>query len=348
MNGGVHRFFGRAGWWSLLLAAGILISGCRVPAVAGAPSTLPAESQRGAATPTQTSQPASTPTPELPHSPTVKPGEPTPTPGAAAQTDPSPTAAPVNWQDWPVVPAGVSQRAREIYRRGLALGNNPLAFSKVGDCGGTPAWFLGDFDRGPRFYTLGDYSNLQEVIAAFQGSYGRTSLAAKSGMNASSAFVPLWADRKFCEPGEFPIACEYRVHRPSFVLIMLGTNDVWHPERFEPQMRRIIEFYIENGVVPVLSTKADNLEGDGSINAAIVRLAREYEIPLWNYWRAVQALPDGGLQEDGAHLTFGRNFFDQPEEMQKAWPVRNLTALQALDAVWRGVTQAEPQSQANP
>lgn len=256
---------------------------------------------------------------------------------------PLPTLGPDDWQDLPVVPEAVSARTRAIYQRGLTLGNNPQAFSKVGDCGSTPAWFLGDFDRGPDFYGLGSYQNLAAPIDYFQGSFARTSLAARSGMNASSAFIPLWANRELCEAGEFPIACEYRVHRPSFVIIMLGTNDVWHPDSFEPQMRRIVEFYIDNGVVPILSTKADNLEGDGSLNAVIARLAQEYEIPLWNYWRAAQALPNGGLQEDGAHLTFARNFFDDPQMMAAGWPMRNLTALQVLDVVLKGVTEDESQ-----
>ena len=116
---------------------------------------------------------------------------------------------------------------------------------------------------------------------------------------------------------------------------MLGTNDAWHMDTFEPQMRRIIEFSIENGVVPIISTKADNEEGDGSINATIASLAQEYDIPLWNFWLAVQPLPDHGLQDDEAHITWGANRFDDPRSMEKGWPVRNLTALQVLDAVWR-------------
>lgn len=104
-------------------------------------------------------------------------------------------------------------------------------------------------------------------------------------------------------------------------------------------MRKILEYSIENGVIPILSTKADNEEGDFSINATIAKLAWEYEVPLLNYWLAVQTLPDYGLQEDRVHLTWGRNFFDDPEAMSKAWPVRNLTALQALDAVWRKISE---------
>jgi hypothetical protein len=242
--------------------------------------------------------------------------------------------------DLPVVPK-VSQRAIDIYRHGLTMGNNPQAFSKVGDCGSTPAWFLGDFDLGPKYYSLGDHAELEEVIRVFQGSFSRTSLAAKSGFNASSIFAQIWADRDFCRSNETPLACEYRIHRPSIAIITLGTNDVWHQDSFEAQMRKIIELSIASGVLPVLATKADNEEGDHSINAKIASLSVEYDIPLWNYWLGVQGLPDHGLQEDGAHITWGPNRFNDPAVMKKGWPVRNLTALQVLDAVWQTVKTAQ-------
>ncbi|HWQ84323.1 MAG TPA: SGNH/GDSL hydrolase family protein [Anaerolineales bacterium] len=248
------------------------------------------------------------------------------------------------WQTLPVIPE-VFSRVKEIYTRGQSLGNNPNAFSKIGDCGSTPAWFLGDFDRGPRFYALGEYTELDAVIQAFQGSYERTSLAAKAGFNASSVFSLIWSDRTQCNANETPLACEYRVHNPAYAFITLGSNDVYHQDTFEKQLRAIIEFSIEQGVIPILSTKADNLEGDGSLNAQIAQLAHEYEVPLWNYWLAVQSLPDQGLQEDQVHLTWGPNQFDDSQAMKSAWTIRNLTALQSLDIVWRSVTsQLEAQT----
>ena len=118
---------------------------------------------------------------------------------------------------------------------------------------------------------------------------------------------------------------------------MLGTNDSPRPETFEANLRKVLDDLIERGVLPVLATKADNLEGDGSINAVIARLAAEYDLPLWNYWAAMQPLPRHGLQEDGAHLTLGPNHFDDPQALKSGWTVRNLTALQTLDAVWQGL-----------
>jgi hypothetical protein len=250
---------------------------------------------------------------------------------------PQATATPPTTDDHPILPV-LNNRLKEIYQHGMELGNNPNAFSKIGDCGSTPAWFLGDFDRGEKFYKLGDHQNLNQVIHEFQGSYNRTSLAAKSGFNASSIFAPIWANKTQCEADEGPLLCEYRVHRPAFAFIMLGSNDIWHPDEFEPQMRKLIEYSIEQGVIPILSTKADNLEEDGSINDVIARLSMEYGVPLWNYWLAVQPLPDHGLQDDLVHITWGPNRFDDPQAMKAGWPVRNLTALQVLDAVWRFVT----------
>jgi hypothetical protein len=49
----------------------------------------------------------------------------------------TPTASPDFWMDLPVIPASISDRVRAIYQRGLEMGNNPPAFSKVGDCQST-------------------------------------------------------------------------------------------------------------------------------------------------------------------------------------------------------------------
>ncbi len=236
----------------------------------------------------------------------------------------------------PIIPT-VSPAMHGIFQRGLALGNNPRAFSKVGDCESSPNWFLGDFDLGPRYYDLGEYNYLSGVIQYFAGSFARTSLAARPGFSTGSMLNPAWSNPDQCKPKETPLACEYRVHKPSLVFIMLGTNDVYHLDVFESNLRTIIRFSLDRGVVPILSTKADNLEGDGRVNAVVARLAREYNLPLWNFWLAVQPLPNGGLQPDGAHITWKPNRFDDPVAMTYGWPVRNLTALQTLNAVWEAV-----------
>ncbi len=257
------------------------------------------------------------------------------------------TQSPTEWTSLPVIPS-VSQEARSIYAHGLTMGNDPHAFSKIGDCQSIPTYFLSYFDQ-PGFYNLGDYTDLQETIDWYASSFSRQSLAVKGGFNAAAILSPFRADPKICEASENPIACEVRLHHPSIAIISLEEWWAGHPENYATYMRQIIEYLIAQGVVPIVATKADNLEGNNLINQTIASLAQEYDIPLWNFWSAVQSLPNHGLiatsssgEVDMFHLTHseGYYFYNDPARTQSGWSVRNLTALQVLDAVRRGLSQA--------
>ncbi|NSW51178.1 MAG: hypothetical protein HPY85_01570 [Anaerolineae bacterium] len=244
---------------------------------------------------------------------------------------------PVDWRNWPVVPT-VSPRAIEIYLSGLAKGTNPNHFSKIGDCQNVPSYFLADFDRGR--YRLGeDYADLQEVIDYFEGSWERESVAVKGGFNVASVLNPLFSNPEFCEKNETPLDCEFRLHNPSIVIISMETW--WNhddPTKYEFYMRHLLDKVIAYGALPILATKADNLEGGHVINQSIANLAYEYDIPMWNFWAAADPLPEHGLHEDGFHLTLGLgNYFDDPDNFAGAWPIRNLTALQTMQAVYQAV-----------
>ncbi len=220
---------------------------------------------------------------------------------------------------------------RKVYLRGLALGNNPHAFAKIGDCNSEPPFFLTKFDRGE--YDLGMY-DLQPVIDHFAGSFGRTSAAVWTGNHAWAVFDATWSNPALCQPGETPIECEFRVQRPSLVLIRLGTNEAGQTAMFEENLRKIIEFALERGVIPVLGTKADQLEGSDEINDTIRALAAEYDVPLWDFAKAAATLPNRGLQADGFHMTWAPLNYGDATTLNYGHPLHNLTALLALDAVW--------------
>lgn len=241
----------------------------------------------------------------------------------------SPELAPGGWKSLPVLPT-MSPQAVDIFQKGLALGNNPQAFSKIGDGEVATSWFLTMFDLDPSQYDLEPHEYLAPVIKYFAGSFEHVGVAAHAGFSTTLILDPLLATNDICEVEESPLECELRQHRPSFAIISLGTNQVWTPDVFAMELRQMVDICIERGVVPILATKGDNLEGDHSINAIIAEVAREYEIPLWNFWLALQPLPNRGLQADGEHLTWAANDFDDPAAMAHAWPVRNLTALQVL------------------
>jgi len=288
-----------------------------------APPTIPAATLESilatlAATPTSTLFPAAT-TPTGPGAPT-----------AAATASPTDEVRlpPEKWQEWPVVPSATN-RSKQIYQQGLALGSDPHAFSKIGDCQSVTAAFFGIYDQPGAYGLPSGYQQLQATIDWFKGSFGRDSQAVRGGFNVASVLSSLWADPKACKAGETPLDCEFRLHKPSLVLISMETGFEGRTAAvYEKYMRRIIEYVIARGASPILATKADNFEGDQSINLTTARLAAEYDLPLWNFWRAVQPLADHGmdmLRNDKFHISV------------EAWNVRSFTGLEALDAVWKGV-----------
>lgn len=341
----LKQFF-TLGTLMLMLAACVSVS--TTPAAqpaAGQPAAIPtASAVTVIATETSTAAPVP-PTNTPPATTATAPAAATEQAFTPTASGPTPTLSPDAWQDMPVIPTGVSKRVQLIYQMGLMNGNNPKAYSKVGDCNMTLPAFMGDFDT-PGKYKLAEYTGLQDTIDYFAGSHARKSVAAKDGLTAHAVLSMLWVDWKECTSYETPLTCEYRLNRPMYTFISFGTNDANGNVDFDKAMRRVIDMTIGNGTIPILVTKADNAEGDNSINRTIVALAYEYGLPLWNFWAAVQPLPNHGLKdpEHMEHLSEGPQGFTnfEGDNLQKyAWPVRNLTALEVLQAVRESVEQAK-------
>jgi len=319
----------------LCVSVVMILSACaKVPGPAFTPTLRQAVTAAGLVSPTPrpatataTSKAAATSTPLPPAaSPTDVPATQTATPVSSPTQDTR--LLPSQWKQWLVIPT-LTGTGLEIYRKGLALGNDPHAFSKVADCQGIREVLLGAYDL-PGYYTLSsENAGLQDTIDWFRGSFNRNGQATMGGFNARAVLQPQFADPAACLPGETPVECEYRVHRPSIVLISLEFGyDGRTTQNYTAYMRQIIDFYISKGVLPILATKADNFEGDNSLNLATATLAYEYDLPLWNWWLAAQPLPNHGLdptRPDHFHISVD------------AWRVRSATALEAIDAVWKGV-----------
>lgn len=268
----------------------------------------------------------STPTPLVVFTPTPSTTPtPSPTPGPTPTATPDTRMDPKQWTTWPIIPTP-SGRSKAIYLQGMANGNDPRSFSTVGDCQSEPNVFLGIYDT-PRYILGTDDQYLKETIDFYKGVFERQSLAVRDGLSAPSALSATWAYADKCEPNENPVQCELRVHKPAILLINLGTN--WRADAstdaYEKYLRQIVELAIANGTVPVLSTKADNIEGGHRINLATARVAYDYDIPLWNFWVVAQYLPNHGLDK-------ARNDVYLSVE---AWDARSYTGLRVLDRLRR-------------
>nr|MBP7602175.1 SGNH/GDSL hydrolase family protein [Thermoflexales bacterium] len=151
-----------------------------------------------------------------------------------------------------------------------------------------------------------------------------------------------------CQPGESPLRCEYRQTRPSVALILIGTGDQHTWQGYEQRYRQILNETIELGIIPVLITKADDLEFKdnsapfGYLNSIVVRLAGEYGVPLLNFRQVADTLPNKGCIADGFHYNKpgdGQVANFNAAYLQYGYNQRNLTALQVLDLLRRQVIQ---------
>lgn len=255
----------------------------------------------------------------------------------------APAAAPVaeGPLEYPYL-SDITPRVTQIFQAGQARGNRANALSIIGDSNSQNPAFMKVIDWGN--YNLGNYPYLQRTIDFFRGSFGIAGPANIGGFNTTKVLDPASAPAG-CN-GQSPLVCEYNNTRPSVALILLGTGDQHTWQGFEDRYRRIIQTSIDMGVIPVLITKADDLECRdnsapcGFINGKIASLAYEYGVPLLNLRQVVERLPQGGTIGDGFHFSFppdNKSAWFTSDYLQYGYNQRNLTALQTLDVLRRKV-----------
>ena len=221
----------------------------------------------------------------------------------------------------------ISAKAKKLYQA-KAPNKNLTAFTVVGDCNSVPEAYVGRVAMG--LFDTSNYPALSPAVERFAPSFGRLSQAAFRGFNSASMFDPVWANPNYCEPGEGVLACELRRSQASVVFISLGTGDQFTWKDFEKNYRGVIDSVVQQKRLPVLVTKADDLELQqggapaGTINAAIRKLGAEFGVPVIDFYAATRNLPDYGMRWEG-----NENFHMSAEGSD----TRILLTLQVLDAL---------------
>lgn len=255
----------------------------------------------------------------------------------------------------PRIDAAMKTRLRGILARGGAAGMRPDVFAKVGDSITQDPAFLTAFGCGLAHY--GNHGSLARVVERFSrvelppdpsfapcdaaNAFTRRSAAVRHGWTSADLLRPLREPRPGCRVGvDRPIGCEIARIRPGIALVMIGTNDTGiraEPDRFEANLRRVLDELVVAGVIPVVSTIPHRFfprgaEGRvGPYNEAIRRVASDLGIPLWDYWRALDRVKNKGMSYDGLHPSAYGNGADlRPEALGYGYNIRNLTALQVL------------------
>jgi hypothetical protein len=224
------------------------------------------------------------------------------------------------------------------------------AFSKVGGAGMASQNFMVPFASDQ--YNLGNYDSLQGTIDFYRAtpvrpsvdpsinSFNVTSIAAsESGFAVDALMAPVVADPLCQGVGSSPLECEYNLTKPAIALISFDAADVIYmdPSVFRSELQALVNMTMsQHGVIPVLATipATDSISTAQltEYNRAIVEIATQSSgtgLPLWNLWRAMQ---EHGISDPYSVASNGpARFGDQA--LNNGYNVRNLTALQVLDAI---------------
>ncbi len=254
----------------------------------------------------------------------------------------------------PVINEAMKQRINSILASGT---RNKGAFAKIGDSITESGSFL--VDIGCNGYELGSYTALESTIQYYQSStfnelsptwcggrgnsFNRASTSAEAGWTTNSALA-----NGAC--GESNFRCEIKATNAGFAFVMYGTNDL---ERyndinmFKTNLSRIVSESIALGTVPILSTIPPRLDSTtmgsrvATYNQAIQEVAATYQIPVVNFWQALQnlgATNHYGMDPDGVHPNVyqGSNAaVFTSAAMKYGYNVRNLSTLQMFEKIKR-------------
>lgn len=258
----------------------------------------------------------------------------------------------------PVISASMKSRLRSIYLAGQSAGNRAAVFSKVGDDLTATGAFMDDL--GCRDETLGSYASLAPTIDYFRtvtfaasrtgawcgtaNAYSLRSAAADQGWTAARSLVPYTTAPADCpSPYNTPLRCELRRTRPAAALIMFGTYDLQasaDPASFRASLAQVVTDTINAGVIPVLSTippRRDNATYGARVaayNDAIIALAAAQQVPLWDYWLALNdpSMLSQGMDSGGFYPSVGGGSAAvfTTTGLRYGYNQRNLTAVQVL------------------
>lgn len=285
----------------------------------------------------------------------------------------------------PRIDQALKDRLLTILAAGQRAGNRLNVFAKIGDSITESASFL--WDLGCSVEQLGSYAELGPVTDYFRGaalpfrntsfcrgdnpnspfynqnSFNRGSACAVAGWSADYALDPGQLDSTLAQacpaPFNAPLTCELHLLRPALALIMYGTNDLQRYndlEGYRQHLTRIVSETIAAGVIPVLSTIPPRLDTDverdigarvAGYNRIIMEIAGANQLPLWNYWLALEGpeMINHGMDVDGIHPNVFRGgdaAVFTSEGLRYGYNQRNLTAVQVLAKIKQVVIDSGP------
>ncbi|MBA2543113.1 MAG: SGNH/GDSL hydrolase family protein, partial [Deltaproteobacteria bacterium] len=233
----------------------------------------------------------------------------------------------------PITPA-IAARLQAITAPGLSR----QVFAKVGDSITVSPEFLYCFDGS---FDLGAHDELAPTLSYFKTGdaagttpFSRDSLAARGGTTAADALAgdPCTLESELAEVD------------PRIAVVMFGTNEVrfgWTLDAAGTKLWALIDQTITRGTIPILSTIPGTVgfaEGDAQIpsfNRIVRAIAQGRHLPLVDFNRALEPLPNNGISSDQLHPSAapGGGCVLTTAGLQYGYNMRNLVTLEALARV---------------
>jgi hypothetical protein len=256
----------------------------------------------------------------------------------------------------PVISPEMGATLSQLYQSGVVnFGNQGGAFAKVGDDPIDSPNFMVPFATDGA-YDLGSFGGLQTIITLYRAtsvrptidpainSFNANSAAAGSGYGIDTLSGVAPAEPPCDTLGGSPLSCEFQATRPAIALISFSAPNVLYmnTDQFRSELQTLVSNSLSSyGVIPVLATipagggyTADQLLPYNQVIVEVASQSGVTGVPLWNLYRAMQergigdpnsVAPEGAANFSDAALNYGAN-------------LRNLTALQVLEAVRQGAS----------
>ncbi|NDJ78671.1 MAG: SGNH/GDSL hydrolase family protein [Chloroflexi bacterium] len=234
-------------------------------------------------------------------------------------SQPSPIATPGDADDLielPPLSAEAIARLQRLYHSGLVQGNDPNSFILIGDSNTELPEFFRSFDGGN--YDLGEHIYLQPLIDDYNstGAFGADYPSSEHGMTLNMLMDPAFVNPAVCPDAENLLDCAIQLYRPSVAIIYMGTYDTCHTpfDVYVQNFHNAMRLLTARGVIAIMTTYAVALEGgcweSTPAYTAIIRdMAFDYHMPLIDLPAYTQSLPDQGMEPDGWHLSYPRDYF---------------------------------------
>lgn len=246
-----------------------------------------------------------------------------------------------------------------LHAAGQSAGLRAGVFAKIGDSISYWSSFMGPLGLDTCPVVWGEHYHLRDTLNYFRATIARrynsfleqSTAALRGGTTADllasySNFLSTYRYYTSLCTGKTTLECAYDTLTPAFAVILIGTVSLpAGVSGFQAGLQSIVDITVARNIIPILTTIPPRLDGSYNIagfNSAVSQVATSSDVPLIDWYAAMQALPGQGIGSDGVHPSWspnGNTADFSAAGLNYGWNVRNIITLEALRMVRAAVAE---------